>query len=126
MKKETIADTEITKGLQKQLEQTETETKKGMSELESLLSKTDENVSKELLNNEGIELKTDLREPQILEVAKLRFLANRFKISALKYFIDDFLTLCVSKNRLGRKEFISALQNERKEKKDGFMDNFLK
>ena len=74
----------------------------------------DEKVIKELFNiKKGIEGKTDLSHEQIVEICKLKHVGKKYKISGINEFISDFMMLSVSKNRLGRKEFIQALQSHK-------------
>lgn len=69
-------------------------------------------VVKELFTDKNIDMKTDLDDGEITNVALLYFLADEFKIPALQRYADKFLRLRVSKQRKGRAEFIQAVKRE--------------
>lgn len=76
-------------------------------------------VSKELFNRKSIDLKTDVSHDEINNLTRLRFLAERFNVKNVDLLTESFLSLRVSKNRASRREFIEALQSERREKQQG-------
>ncbi len=87
-------------------------------------STDDDKVIKELLDiSKNIEAKTDLTPQQIVEVCKLKHIAKKYKLTELDVFINNFMILSVSKNRLGRKEFIDAVRASRENKSMGMFGN---
>lgn len=91
-------------------------------------SRTDEErVIKELLDtSKNLESKTDLTPEQIVEICKLKHIAKKYKLGELSEFIKDFMLLSVSKNRLGRKEFIEALKAERENRENAGLFSGMK
>lgn len=77
-----------------------------------------EKIVKELFSDKGLDFKTDLTHSQIVEICKLMHLSDKYRIRAIKPFVERFKTLKVSLNRQGRKEFIEALRQERELHKD--------
>lgn len=71
-------------------------------------------VSKELFNKVQIDLKTEVTHDEINNIARLRFLEDKYNVRNINTLIDSFLRLRVSKNRKSRQEFIQALQTETK------------
>lgn len=83
-------------------------------------SSTDEDrVIKELIDTKkNLGSKTDLSFQQIVEVCKLKHIARKYKLRGLDTFIEDFMLFSISKNRLGRKEFIEAFKTQRENKEN--------
>jgi hypothetical protein len=69
-------------------------------------------VAKELFTAENIKLKTDIDDREILMLARLLFLADRFKIPEMAQWVDNFIKLRVSRKRKGRGEFIEAVKTQ--------------
>ncbi len=88
-----------------------------MVDIEQFLDreKTDEErVIKELLDTKSnMETKSDLDDSNIIEILKLKHIAKKYKLSGLNDLIELYMKLRVSRNRLGRKEFIQAIQANR-------------
>ena len=84
-----------------------------------------EKVLEILLNTENINLKTELNDKEILELARLEIIGLRIHSVSLLSFLDKFKELRVSKDRQGRKEIIGAVQDEDVKKNGGFFDQFV-
>ncbi len=88
-----------------------------MVDIEAFLDREktdDERVIKELLDTKNnMETKSDLNDANIIEVLKLKHIAKKYRLKELDELIDLFMKLRVSRNRLGRKEFIEAIQANR-------------
>lgn len=80
-------------------------------------------ASKELFTSKNVDVKTEVTHDEINNITRLRFLQARYGVRNVEVIIDTFLTLRVSMERKSRKEFIDALQSERREKIGG---GFLK
>lgn len=78
-----------------------------------------ESVSKELFDDQKIDLRTEVSDEEIKNLARLRFMSTHFKCSTMDVVIDSFLSLRVSKERKSRGEFIQALQTERRNNEEG-------
>lgn len=68
----------------------------------------------QLFDEANIKMVSDLNERQITGVLKLQSVNHILyggKTSTLSRLVDNFLTLQVSKNRLGRSELIQAISN---------------
>jgi len=68
----------------------------------------------QLFDDANIKMVSDLNERQITGVLKLQSVNHILyggKASTISLLIDNFLTLQVSKNRLGRSELIQAIAN---------------
>lgn len=76
-------------------------------------------VSKELFNNNAIDLKSEVTHDEINDLTRIRFLKEAFGISHTDSLIVSFLSLRVSKNRQSRREFIEALQTENRNANQG-------
>ncbi len=91
-----------------------------MVDIEAFLDREktdDERVIKELLDTKNnMETKSDLNDANIIEVLKLKHIAKKYRLKELDELIDLFMKLRVSRNRLGRKEFIEAIQANRENK----------
>jgi len=84
--------------------------------------KSDLDVLKELFKKNDIELKTDLKINQIIQINKLRAIAKLLNFKQLDYVLNDFMVLSVSKDRLGRKEFIEGFKG-RQDREENLMRN---
>ena len=88
-----------------------------MVDIEAFLDKEktdEERVIKELLDTEhNMESKSDLNDDNIIEVLKLKHIAKKYKLRELDELIELFMKLRISRNRLGRKEFIDAIKAHR-------------
>lgn len=78
-----------------------------------------------LLDKKDINLKTELNDVEILEIAKLEVLSTRINSSSLTDFLTKFKELRVSKDRQGRQEIIGAIQDDDTKKSGGFFDQFV-
>ena len=65
-----------------------------------------------LFDPQEIDLKTELNQFEIMKIAQLSFMAERYKSKNIKHFLQHFLRLKVSKDRKGRREFIEGLHAE--------------
>lgn len=96
-----------------------------MVDIEQFLDKEktdEERVIKELLDtSKNMETKSDLTDDNIIEVLKLKHIAKKYKLNELNELINLFMKLRVSRNRLGRKEFIQAIQANRENKESSGM-----
>lgn len=82
---------------------------------------------KELFDVNDIEGKTELTAEQVIIIAKLKVLGYRLQeknIQVVSKFINDFLTLQLSKDRKSRGEFVSAFQSRNDERMGGVLDKF--
>jgi len=77
-----------------------------------------------LLDNKNINLKTEVSDGEILELAKLETVANKLNNNILAQFLTTFKELRVSKNRQGRKEIVGNIREE-EEKSRNFIDQFV-
>lgn len=76
--------------------------------------------SSQLLKKNDIELKTELTDPEIVSIAKIRFMAEMYDIDILEQFTNNLMELKVSRFRRGRREFIQGLHaDERREQPEG-------
>jgi len=78
-----------------------------------------------LLDKKDINLKTELSDKEILEIARLQVISERINSNSLALFLSSFKELRVSKNRQGRKEIIGAMQDDDTKDKHGFFDQFV-
>lgn len=78
-----------------------------------------------LLDPEGINLKTELNDKEILEISRLHVVAERIGSKSLDSFLKNFKELRVSKGRQGRKEIIGAMQEDDVKKSEGFFNQFV-
>ncbi len=88
-----------------------------MVDIEQFLDKEktdEERVIKELLDtSKNMESKSDLNDENIIEVLKLKHISKKYKLKELDELVNLFMKLRISRNRLGRKEFIEAIQHNR-------------
>ncbi len=93
-----------------------------MVDIEKFLDneKTDEErVIKELLDTKNnMESKTDLNDANIIEVLKLSHIAKKYKLKEIDDLIKLFMKLRISRNRLGRREFIDAIRANRENREN--------
>lgn len=82
-------------------------------------------VLKKLLDTKDINLKTELSDTEIKEIAKLQVIAGKCRSEILYYFLEEFKSLRVSKNRQGRKEIIGSSLEDKRHLQQGFMGEFM-
>jgi len=78
-----------------------------------------------LLEPENINLKTELIDREIIELARLEVVKDKINSPSLDLFLQSFKELRVSKNRQGRKEIVGAAQDDDVKKSQGFFDQFV-
>lgn len=66
-------------------------------------------IFRELINDEKIEMMTDLRPVQIRAFARAWWICNQYEYDYGKGFLISMLKFAVSKDRKGRLEFIKAI-----------------
>lgn len=84
------------------------------------------NDSGRLLDKKDVEVKTELNDVEIVTIAKLDFIAERYKIPALNEFTNKLMTLKISRNRKGRGEFIQGLHADERRDTGGEQGFFSK
>jgi DNA relaxase NicK len=82
-------------------------------------------VVKELFSGKNPKLRSDLTSEQISIISRLYFLSKSFGMPELEYFLNEFVILRISKDRLSRKEFVEAHRlADESNKKAGIFGNF--
>ena len=96
-----------------------------MVDIEAFLDKEktdDERVIKELLDTKtNMETKSDLDDKDITEILKLKHIAEKYNLKSLNKLVELYMKLRVSRKRLGRKEFIQAIQASRENRESSGM-----
>ena len=82
-------------------------------------------VLETLLTRKNINLKTELNDREILEIAKLEVVAERIDSDMISSFLSKFKELRISKDRQGRTEIIGASQDDFTKNRQGFFDQFV-
>lgn len=85
-------------------------------------------ILKELFKEENLDQKTDLSGNEITALTRVFYIAQKLKIDGLKMLLDKFIRLRISKDRLGRKEFIDMLKGDIDNNKNNMgqmMDNMF-
>lgn len=90
-----------------------------------------ERIIKLLLDKENIAHNTELTRNEITAFSILRGLAQKHNITVLQTFLDENLSLRVSKGRQGRKEWVKmiamrGMQNEEDEQGQSRVGRFFK
>lgn len=82
-------------------------------------------IFEKLFTGEERETKTELSAGQVVELNKKRAIAELLDWQSLNNVLDDFMLLQISKDRMGRKEFIEGLKSEREREtqQTGFFQN---
>lgn len=80
---------------------------------ESKETKTELDVLKELFKQKDVESKTDLTEKMVNLINQKRLIAKLLGFKSLKYCLDDYMLLRISRDRLGRSEFIEGFKAQR-------------
>lgn len=62
------------------------------------------------VNNENIDIKTELEDREIRQITRLFFLGKEFKIKEMEIYLTKFLRLRLSKTRQSRKEIIDMIK----------------
>lgn len=62
-------------------------------------------------NSGELDVRSDINELQMIQMARARFIAEDWFTPALHDFVDNVLRLSVSKGRKGRKEVVAAYQS---------------
>ena len=85
------------------------------------------NDSGRLLDKKDVEVKTELNDKEIVTIAKLDFISDRYHIPVLKEFTHNIMMLKISRHRKGRTEFIQGLHaDERREQpNEGFLSKIF-
>ena len=96
-------------------------------DIQQEINKDTRNDSGRLLDKKDVEVKTELNDAEIVNISKLRFIADRYHVPVLKDFTDNLMTLKISRNRKGRTEFIQGLHaDERREQPEqGFFSKIF-
>ena len=72
--------------------------------------------SSALIDKKDVEVKTELNNKEIFSSAKLLLISDRYQVPLLETYLKNVMTLKISKDRQGRKEFIQGLHaDERRE-----------
>ena len=70
-------------------------------------------ILREVFSVENIEVKTDLKDSQILAFTQAELFADAYQVPLLKTAVDRLSIRLISKNRLGRKEFTEIAKSLR-------------
>ena len=74
------------------------------------------NDSGRLLDKKDVEVKTELNDKEIISISKMLMIDTRYDVPVVKDFVEDLMTLKISRGRKGRTEFIQGLHaDERRE-----------
>jgi len=79
---------------------------------------TELDVLKELFKSKDVETKTELTEKQVFLINQKRLIAKLLGFKNLKYALDDYMLLMISKDRQGRREFIDGFKAQREHNED--------
>jgi hypothetical protein len=99
-----------------------------LTQFEEIIEPTESDSDKVLeilLDRKDINLKTELNDKEILEIARLEVLSTKINSPSLASFLSKFKELRVSKDRQGRKEIIGAIQGNNTKSSNGFFDQFV-
>lgn len=85
------------------------------SEIQTKKEKNPLDILVELFKLKDIESKTELSPQQVVLINQKRAISKMLGWEELDNILEDFMLLQISKNRLGRQEFVDAFKSNREQ-----------
>ena len=94
---------------------------------QQMYEESNKNDSGRLLDKKDVEVKTELNDVEIVTISKLLFVADRYDVPVIKNFVDNIMTLKISRKRQGRREFIQGLHADERSQQpnEGFFSRIF-